>query len=79
MEGLGPGYRRTVTRVRIRLNGAAHETSAATVAALLEELALPRQTVMVERNGEPVAREAWSSEPLNEGDGIEVLRVAAGG
>jgi thiamine biosynthesis protein ThiS len=65
--------------VRIRLNGGEHETSAATIGALLEELALPRQTVMVERNGEAAPREQWGATALKDGDVIEVLRVAAGG
>jgi len=76
MEGLGSGNRR---RVRIRLNGADQETGAETVAQLLEELHLPRQTVLVERNGEALGREAWNTEKLQDGDQIEVLRVAAGG
>jgi thiamine biosynthesis protein ThiS len=65
--------------VRIRLNGTERETGAETIASLLEELRLPRQTVLVERNGEPLRREQLEGEPLREGDAIEVLRVAAGG
>jgi thiamine biosynthesis protein ThiS len=73
---LGPGDRR---RVKVRLNGADRETGAETVAKLLEELGLPPQTVLVEQNGEALGRDQWDGARLQEGDGIEVLRVAAGG
>jgi sulfur carrier protein ThiS len=46
------------------------ETRAETIAGLIEELRLPRQTVLVERNGEALRREQWA---------VEVLRVAGGG
>jgi sulfur carrier protein len=65
--------------VKIRLNGAERETGAATVAKLLEELGLPRQTVLVEQNGEPLSRGEWDAAALRDGDAVEVLRVAAGG
>ena len=65
--------------MRIRLNGAETETGAGTVAGLIEELRLPRQTVLVECNGQPLRREQWETERLREGDALEVLRVAAGG
>jgi thiamine biosynthesis protein ThiS len=65
--------------VRIRLNGADHETGAETAANLLEELHLPRQTVLIERNGEALCREDWDIAHLRDGDAIEILRVAAGG
>ncbi len=65
--------------MRIRLNGSERETGAETIAGLLEELQLPRQTVLVERNGEALRREQWEGEMLREGDSVEVLRVAAGG
>jgi thiamine biosynthesis protein ThiS len=65
--------------VRIRLNGAETETGAETIARLIEELGLPRQTVLVERNGQALRREQWGEAALREGDAVEVLRVAAGG
>jgi thiamine biosynthesis protein ThiS len=65
--------------VRIRLNGTERETRAKTVTQLIEELGLPRQTVLVECNGEALRREQWEETPLRDGDAIEVLRVAAGG
>jgi thiamine biosynthesis protein ThiS len=65
--------------VTIRLNGAPHETATETIASLLDELGLPRQTVLVERNAQPLPRKDWETATLNEGDAIEILRVAAGG
>jgi thiamine biosynthesis protein ThiS len=65
--------------VKIRLNGSERETEAGTIAALVQELQLPRQTVLVERNGAPLRREEWDRQALSEGDAIELLRVAAGG
>jgi thiamine biosynthesis protein ThiS len=65
--------------VTIRLNGADRETEAGTIAGLIDELSLPRQTVLLERNGEPVTREQWEELALKNGDQIEILRVAAGG
>ncbi len=65
--------------MRIRLNGADHETEAGTIAKLLGDLGLPCQTVLVEHNGVAPRREEWDQTPLREGDALEVLRVAAGG
>jgi thiamine biosynthesis protein ThiS len=65
--------------VKIRLNGADHDTGAETIANLLEELRLPRQTVLIERNGEALRREDWDGAILRDCDAIEILRVAAGG
>ncbi len=65
--------------MRIRLNGADRETSAGNIGTLLDEMGLPRQTALVEHNGEALRREEWDRAVLNEGDAVEVLRVAAGG
>jgi thiamine biosynthesis protein ThiS len=65
--------------VTIRLNGAPHETAAQTIAALLDELRLPRQTVLIEHNGQPLLRDELDTVPVKEGDTIEILKVAAGG
>jgi thiamine biosynthesis protein ThiS len=65
--------------VKIRLNGADRETASGTVAGLIDELGLPRQAVLIERNGQPLDRSHWDSAPLEEGDSLEVLRISAGG
>jgi sulfur carrier protein len=65
--------------MKIRLNGADRETASGNIGALLDEIGLPRQTALVEHNGEALRRDEWDGTPLREGDRVEVLRVAAGG
>ena len=65
--------------MKVRVNGAERETGAETIGGLVEELGLPRQMVLVERNGEALRRGEWDAVKLSEGDAVEVLRVAAGG
>lgn len=61
-------------------NGDAVEVAAgATVADLLARLGLGGRWVLVERNGEPVARSDLVSTVLAEGDRIELVRAVAGG
>jgi len=65
--------------MNVRVNGADRETAAGNIGALLDELALPRQTALVEHNGDALRREDWDATPLRDGDKLEILRVAAGG
>ena len=51
----------------------------ATVDDLLAKLGLGGRWVLVERNGEPVARRELASTVLVEGDRIELVRAVAGG
>ena len=64
---------------KILLNGAAHETDASDITALLQELNLPPQTVLIEQNGQALPRGDWPAQALHSGDRIEILRIAAGG
>lgn len=62
------------------LNGERVERGdAATIAELIERLALAPETTLVEHNGSALPRRAWPNEKLREGDRVEILRVAAGG
>lgn len=65
--------------MKIRLNGAEHETAAETVSALIASLGLSPQTALVERNGDALLRDEWDGARISEGDRLEILRVAAGG
>jgi sulfur carrier protein len=65
---------RTVT-----LNGNGQSLQARTVAAMIEELALPAPLLLVEVNGLALQRGEWEHTPVQDGDRIEVLRVSAGG
>ncbi|HEX2040114.1 MAG TPA: sulfur carrier protein ThiS [Acidimicrobiales bacterium] len=51
----------------------------ATVEELLATLGLGGRWVLVERNGEPVARAALATTALAEGDRLELVRAVAGG
>ena len=51
----------------------------ATVADLLEQLGLAKRLIVVERNGEPVARNERATTRLAPGDRLELVRAVAGG
>lgn len=64
----------------IRVNGDERTlTQAATVGEAVDELGLPAPTVLVEHNGTALRRSEWAETPVNTGDRLEILRVAAGG
>ncbi|MFP5326769.1 MAG: sulfur carrier protein ThiS [Acidimicrobiia bacterium] len=51
----------------------------ASVGVLVEALGLTGRLLLIERNGEPVERDAIVSTPLREGDRVELVRAVAGG
>ncbi len=51
----------------------------ATVTELLEQLGLGKRVLVVERNGEPVPRNALATTLLRHGDRLELVRAVAGG
>ena len=53
--------------------------SGATVADLIAQLGLGAKWVLVERNGDPVARAELTRTRLREGDSLELVRAVAGG
>jgi thiamine biosynthesis protein ThiS len=61
------------------VNGEKRETSAGTIAALVELLDLPSQSVLIEHNGLALHRDEWPSRPLKAEDRIEIIRIVAGG
>jgi sulfur carrier protein len=63
----------------VLVNGSPRTTAQGTVAGLLGELTPAPQMLLVEHNGEAVLRTQWEATPIQEGDHIEILRVAAGG
>jgi thiamine biosynthesis protein ThiS len=65
--------------VKITLNGDSHDTTARTIAELVETLGLPAPTLLVEHNGTALRRDEWNERVLGEGDRVEMLRIAAGG
>ncbi len=65
--------------MNIHLNGEAKEVSAATVTALVAELGLPAEMLLVEHDGKALLRSEWATTAVREGSRIELLRIAAGG
>ena len=76
LERLGPG---AGCEMKIFLNGAAADCEDATVEKLIARHGLLPETTLVERNGLALRRSEWAAQKLEEGDRLEILRVAAGG
>lgn len=67
--------------MKITLNGKPHEPAegVATLSQLISGLNIGEQPVLVERNGEAVLAREFDSEPVADGDVLEVIRMVAGG
>lgn len=66
--------------MKVRVNGRDHELDdAAQLGDLLDALGLDRRYLVVEHNGEPVARDDVARRVLSEGDRLELVRPVAGG
>jgi sulfur carrier protein len=65
--------------LKLTINGEARDLAAGTVWGLLEELGLNPAAIVVERNGEIVARTAYQETALAEGDVLELVRIVGGG
>ena len=64
----------------ISINGEPRNVErSASVADLIEELALPAPATLVEHNGLALRRDEWCARSLAEGDRIELIRIVAGG
>lgn len=65
----------------IQVNGQAHPLAAepTTLLALLTQLAFRVDTVVVERNGDIVTREAFADTMVMAGDVLEVVQFMGGG
>jgi len=67
--------------ISVRLNGAERPVDAASVAALVAELAIPGapRGLAVAVNGAVVPRTRWAACELKSGDAIEIVRATQGG
>ena len=66
--------------MNVTVNGRELELApSATIELLLAELGLETPYALVERNGEPVERERYGAQRLEEGDTLVVARPVAGG
>jgi sulfur carrier protein len=64
----------------LRINGEERRLpELVTVSDLVQHLALPASTLLIEHNGAALRRSEWEGARLREGDRIELLRIAAGG
>jgi sulfur carrier protein len=65
--------------MKIVLNGQNESVNSENVNDLVNNLALVRETILVEHNGVALLRSEWPQTVLSDGDEIEILNVAAGG
>jgi len=65
--------------LKILLNGEDYESASATVGALVRELELDRQWVVVEHNLTVPDKSLWDETSLSEGDQVEIVRFLGGG
>jgi sulfur carrier protein len=64
----------------LQLNGKPHLlTSRITLSALLDSLGLGGKPVVAELNGEPVLPRNFPTTPVQPGDTLEIITLAAGG
>jgi sulfur carrier protein len=64
----------------ISLNGEKTDPRGAkNIAELVQTLALPAPTLLIEHNGVALHRREWPERALSEGDRIELIKIVAGG
>jgi sulfur carrier protein len=67
-------------RLSIFVNGHARQVSGTTtLGGLAESCGLDARRLLVELNGQTLAREEWPARTLQHGDRVEFIRVVAGG
>ena len=70
----------TVAPIRLRLNGEERSCPGGlSLEAVLEHFGYRPQLVVVEFNGEILARSAWADQPVVETDVLEVVTIVGGG
>lgn len=65
--------------MQVTLNGERRSTSATTLGALLQELAISTQGTAFEINEEVIPRARVADWPIHDGDLIEIVRLVGGG
>lgn len=66
-------------KVNITVNGQQMQSAAAHLAALIAELGLTENKLAVECNGVIIAPDSFQSQPVTDGDVIELIRFVGGG
>jgi thiamine biosynthesis protein ThiS len=75
-----PGNEIVSGKLTIFLNGKARQVGASlTLGELAAACGLEARRLLVELNGETLAREVWPGHGLRHGDRVEFIRVVAGG
>ncbi len=62
-----------------QVRGLGRQEAGLTVEAMLGVLEIKADRVAVERNGEIVARGAWATTPVGDGDRFEIVHFVGGG
>jgi len=66
--------------INISINGLSRQLPDPTsVAVLLEEMGLTGKRIALERNGEIVPRSLFATQPLKDGDRLEIVGAVGGG
>ena len=65
--------------MKITINGEVRESTATTLAALIDQLAMKPDRIAVELNRAIVRREHWAATELHDGDQLEVVHFVGGG
>lgn len=66
--------------IHISVNGVSRQCGPdATLATLVDALALAGKRIAVERNGAIVPRSRWAEQPLEDGDRLEIVGAVGGG
>ena len=66
--------------ININVNGMPRQLPDSTsVAALIEEMGLSGKRIALERNGEIVPRSLFATQPLKDGDKLEIVGAVGGG
>jgi sulfur carrier protein len=66
--------------ITIHINGAARQLAElCSVAELIEELGYTGKRIALERNGDIVPRSQYVTQPINDGDKLEIVVAVGGG
>lgn len=69
-----------MSAINVSINGEPRTASKGiNLAELLDELGVREHILLVELNGEMIRRERFDEEKVNDGDILELIRVAGGG
>lgn len=65
--------------MQVLLNGKIYQTTAQTIAMLVDELGIQAKTIAIAQNTHVVKKEQWHNAPIKHNDEIEILQFVGGG